>query len=198
MKKLDLEKKTKTYTYMLPLLGMSVSPYKGEIVNAFLGDEDYPKLTDHIFVLFRFKGDKDFVKFESKVEEDPMFEISYDPDKKYVMKVFKMPYAHADDFASFKASKYSHLSLPTKTRIMAFHHLPQDHAIMDVLHKREVAFLRLEMELNKYPGVSKITVGRDLEASGVLNLTREVYNANYKSVDPFTTAREQFLEKGAE
>ena len=105
--KLDLNRKTRTYTYMLPLLGMSVSPYKKEIVNAFLGDEDFPIYQDHIFVLFRYNGNLDFVDFESKIEDDPNFEASYDPDKKYVMKVFKIPNAHISDFAIFKNSKYS-------------------------------------------------------------------------------------------
>jgi hypothetical protein len=198
MGKLDIERKTKTYTYMLPLLGMSVSPYKGDIVNAFLGDEEFPEYQDHIFVLFRYNGDRDFVKFEAQVEDDPYFEASYDPEKKYVMKVFKMPPQHADEFATFKVSKYSQLSLETKTRIMAFHHLPQEHPIMDVLHKREAAFQRLEAELNKYPDVSKITIGRNLEASGVIDLAKEVYNSNYKSEDPFALVREEFLEEGAE
>ena len=194
--KLDLERKTRAYTYMLPLLGMSVSPYKGEIVNAFLGDEDYPEFNNHIFVLFRYRGDKDFVDFEAKVEKDRLFEFSYDPEKKYVMKVFRMPEEFADDFASFKASKYSHLSLETKTRIMAFHHLPPNHPIMDVLHRREVAFLRLEAELNNHPDVSPIHIDRRQEASGVLDLVREVYNSKYKSIDPFVAAQEEFLEMG--
>ena len=83
-------------------------------------------------------------------------------------------------------------------KIQNIHNLPPTHPIVDVLHKREAAFLRLEKELNKYPDVSQITVDRNLEASGVLNLTREIYNSKYKSIDPFLEIREEFLEEGAE
>ena len=196
MEKLDVTKKTKSFTYILPMLGMSVSEYKGNIVNAFIGDEDYPDLDNHIFVLYKFEGSTEFVKFEANMEKNPLFVHSYDPEKTFVMKVFNVPESAKEDFELLKAGKFSKISMSLKTRIIAFHGLPPEHPITDVLFKREAAFLRLEAELNKYDVVSKVTIDRNLEASGLLDLSREIYNSKYKTEDPIKRSQTQFLEEG--
>ena len=196
MDKLDILTKNKTYTYLLPCLGLIVNRFKGQIVNAFIGDDDYPHLDNHIFVLYKFSGDTAFLDFEEELEDFPIYECTYDPKDEYVMKVFKVPTDSQEDFQAFKDSKYSELSKILKTKIMAFHSLPPDGAIVDILYKRESAFERLEAELNKYPGVSTATVDRNLEASGLIDVSREVYSSRYKTIQSLTEAEENFMKEG--
>lgn len=181
---------------MLPCLGINIVPYKSSIVNAFIGDDDYPKLDSHLFVLYRFSGDRKFIEFEDDLEENPLYVMSYDPEKEFVMKVFKIPENFKKDLDTFKNSKYSELTLDLKTKIVAFHNLSPEHPLIDVLYKREAAFKRLEAELNKYPGVSEIKVDRNLEASGLLDMTREVYSSRYKTNSGFSTAENNFIKEG--
>jgi hypothetical protein len=196
MERLNILTKTKTSTYMLPCLGINIVPYKSSIVNAFIGDDDYPKLDSHLFVLYRFSGDRKFIEFEDDLEENPLYVMSYDPEKEFVMKVFKIPENFKKDLDTFKNSKYSELTLDLKTKIVAFHNLSPEHPLIDVLYKREAAFERLEAELNKYPGVSEIKVDRNLEASGLLDMTREVYSSRYKTNSDFLTAENNFMKEG--
>ena len=196
MERLNILTKTKTSTYMLPCLGINIVPYKSSIVNAFIGDDDYPKLDSHLFVLYRFSGDRKFIEFEDDLEENPLYVMSYDPEKEFVMKVFKIPENFKKDLDTFKNSKYSELTLDLKTKIVAFHNLSPEHPLIDVLYKREAAFERLEAELNKYPGVSEIKVDRNLEASGLLDMTREVYSSRYKTNSGFSTAENNFIKEG--
>lgn len=196
MDKLDILTKTKTFTYLLPCLGLITNRFKNQIVNAFIGDDEYPNLDNHLFVLYEFSGSVEFLDFEEELEEFPIYECTYDPLSKYVMKVFKIPEDSKEDFQYFKKSKYSHLSKILKTKIMAFHCIPPEHPILDILYKREAAFKRLEAELNKYPGVSEIKVDRNLEASGLLDMTREVYSSRYKTNSGFSTAENNFMKEG--
>lgn len=196
MEKLSVATKTKSFTYMLPMLGLALTEFKSNIVNAFIGDEDYPELDNHIFVLYEFQGSTAFVAYENYLEQHPLFVRSYDPEKKYVMKVFRITESMQADYDTLKRSKYSEVSMVLKTKIIAFHGLPPEHPISDVLFKREAAFLRLEAELNKYDNTSRVHVDRHLEASGLLDLSRELYNSNYKTVNPLEMAKEQFLEEG--
>jgi len=64
------------------------------------------------------------------------------------------------------------------------------------LYKREAAFERLEADLNKYPGVSTATVDRNLEASGLIDVTREVYSFRYKTKSIAEDAIENFIKEG--
>jgi hypothetical protein len=197
MKKLNILTKTKASTYILPCLGMNIFSQKENIVNAFIGDEDYPELDNHIFVLYKFQGTPEFLRFEDDLEDNPLYECTYDPMDEYVMKVFNVPEAYQKDYDTFKDSKYSELSMDLKTRIIAFHGLSPTHPVADVLYKREAAFIRLEAELNKYSheGVTDIVVDRNLEASGKIDLSREIFSSRYKTEDPFVEERMKFLTK---
>lgn len=197
MSKLDVTKKTKAFTYLMPALGHKITPFAHKIVNAFFGDEEYPELDNHIFVLYRFYGSIEFIKYEEDLEREPSFVKSYDPDKKHVMKVFKVPERFEKDYELLKDGKYSKISDDFKTRIIAFHRLPPEHPVVDVLYKREAAFKRLDADLSTHG--SPIKVPRNLEASSVLDWSREIYNSNYKYIDPFTEGRgEIILEEGTD
>tara|TARA_R110002126_G_C10453787_1_gene499793 strand:+ start:1435 stop:2031 length:597 start_codon:yes stop_codon:yes gene_type:complete len=198
MNKLNILTKTKTFTYLLPCLGLITNRFKDQIVNAFIGDDDYPKLDNHLFVLYKFFGSVEFLDFEQELEEFPIYECTYDPESQYVMKVFKIPEGSKEDFQNFKSSKYSHLSKILKTKIMAFHCISPDNPIIDILYKREAAFTRLEAELNKYPEVSITKLDRNLEASGLLDMTREIYSSRYKTISSFSDAEENFMKEGQE
>jgi hypothetical protein len=191
MEKLDVFTKTKTCTYILPMLSMELSTFKGQVVNAFLGDNEQPQWDNHIFVLFKFSAKAPFIEYEKTLEGNHLYAGSYDPDDRFVMKVFKVPERFQEDYNKFKDSKFSQISNELKTRIVAFHQLPQDHPIVDVLYKREAAFQRLEAQLNG-PGVSEVTLPRHLEASSKLDLFRELYSPEYISKNPLEEAKGSF------
>jgi len=186
MKKLKLRKmkKTKSYSYILPMLRDEIPGIKrsqSQLENVFIGDESYPFLDNNIFLLYEFTGEMWFLEFEEWAKQSPLHELTEDKDKFHVMMVFKVPEQYKEDFQKFKESKYSQMSEEYKEQIKKFHALHNDHPIIDVLYRREKAYTLLEEKLNA-------KIPRDLEASSVLNIKDEIYDESMKTPDPMKTS----------
>lgn len=176
---LEKVKKTKSYSYVLPMLMKAVPGLKGsqqQLRNVFIGDENYPYLDKHIFLLYGFTGERWFLEFEDMIKTTPHHELIEDKDKLHVMMVFKVPEEHLKDYTFFKESKFSKMSLEYKQQLKTFHALHDNHPIMDVLHRREKAYESLEEDLN-------IRIPRDQEASSVLNMDEECYKNDMRVKD---------------
>jgi hypothetical protein len=189
-------KKTKSYSYILPMVSNEVIDIKKSLINVFIGDENYPELDSHIFLLYKFIGSREFLAFEEEISHSSLFERSYDTDKLHTMKVLKVPKWYKEDFDTFKKSKFSQFSLPYKKLIISFHDLGKKHQIYGVLYKEEFAYKTLEKELNKgLPYSSHIIIDRDLEASGLIDLETEKYKNKFSVKDPFIEMQQNFTTK---
>jgi len=173
-------RKTKSYSYILPMLMHAVPGLKtsqGQLENVFIADENYPYLDSHIFLLYEFTGEMWFLEFEEMARTSSLHELTEDKDKLHVMMVFRVPEEYQESYKMFKKSQYSKMSEDYKVAIQKFHALHQDHAILDVLYRREKAYTSLEKKLNT-------KVPRDQEASSVINWEKETYSENMKVPDP--------------
>ena len=54
----------KSYTYVLPMLSTEITLVKEGLVNTFIGDQEYPQYDNHIFLLYKFNGSKEFLEYE--------------------------------------------------------------------------------------------------------------------------------------
>ena len=184
MSKIQKSKKTKSYSYILPMLMHVVPGLKSsqeQLDNVFIADENYPYLDNHIFLLYEFTGEMWFLEYEEMVKTSLGYELTEDKDKFHVMMVFKVPEQYKEDFQKFKESKYSEMSDQYKEQIKKFHALHNDHPIIDVLYRREKAYTLLEEKLN-------VRIPRDLEASSVLNIEDELYDDSMKTPDPMKSS----------
>lgn len=168
-------KKTKSYTYLLPMIADHLK-FKPQIVNIFLADQDYPQYNDKIFVLYRFHGKKEFIKYEEDIKKHPLYVASYDPDKYHVMKVFRVPESQKLNFLRFKNSEYSKMADSYKTKVLSFHNKSKDHPLYHILYKTEEAFLSLERDIGQ-------PVPRSQEAGTLVEISKETYTSDMKVKD---------------
>jgi len=170
--------KTKTFTYVLPMMGMKYAHInlKFNLVNAYLRDESYPQYNNHLFLLYKFSGNTAFVKFEETLTKIPEFVHKYDVDKYHFMVVYNIIEERQADFQLFLKSRYSQLSKDTKKDIIKYHSLYIEHPVIDVLMKTERGYQNLESELNRdLPDKNHVFVPRGNEVSSLLNLALETY-----------------------
>lgn len=185
----------RTFSYVLPMVGTEVLDIKRNIVNAFIGDEDHPRLTNHIFLLYEYSSEDWFARFEEEVKFSPLYVKSYDPDKMHVMIVFKIPEEYQYDYDMFMNSKYSQMSEEYKKEIQKFHGLPDTHPIMGVLYKREFVYEALEKVLNEGCTTPYQKVDRAQEAASVWKSSVEMYNDKLKIKDNLKEISNNFIEK---
>ena len=104
----------------------------------FLKDEHRNDEENKLYLLLRFSGDRLYSKFEEKLRNLPNYVDSYDPDSYHTMFVFDIP------------GKYSQLSENYKQSIAFFHGYKgrEGEAVLDVLYKREQAYLTMEAIIN--------------------------------------------------
>ena len=170
-------KKTKTYSYLYPMVA-DFLPHKSKeyLVNLFLGDVEFPKLNNHLFLLYRFSGEREFTYFEDEFENHSIFLKSYDPDKYHVMKVIKIKKDMKYNYATFRKSKYSQLTDDLKNQIVEYWKLKETHPIVGVLYKKEFVYKAMEEKINT-------RISRSQEASSVLDIEKEYYNSSLKVYD---------------
>lgn len=164
-------KKTKSYTYAYPMI-VDFIQFKPQIINVFLGDKKHPSIKGNLFVLYKFIGTKDFIKYEESVKTNSLYVTSYDPDKQHVMMVFNIPDKYKLDFFHYKLSQYSKMSDKYKKKILATHNLDNTHILYHILYKTEHAYSILEQAIGS-------PIPRVNEATSILNMDDEVYSTKY-------------------
>jgi hypothetical protein len=168
----------KSYTYVLPMLSTEIALVKQGLVNTFIGDTDYPKYDNHIFLLYKFSGSKEFLEYEDFLTNTHLFVDKYDPDDSHVMFVFDVPAFYQTDYEMFKEGKYSEMNRDYKVIIFAFHDIMDyEHRVAKVLFKHP----DLREEWEERTGTD---IPESMEVSSVPDLEREVYNDSMKVVDP--------------
>ena len=161
--------KTKSFTYILPLMDYFVNVRKRNLVNTYVGSKDKLELTNHIFLLYKFHGTKDFILYEEKLEKSSIFHSKYDPDKTHVMFVFSVPEDYQDIYDLYLAGKYSEFPQDYKIQIFKFHNINEaTHRVAQVLFKHPDIREELEERLG-------VELPEDVEVSSVPDMELETY-----------------------
>ena len=176
----------KSYTYVLPMLSTEITLVKEGLVNTFIGDQEYPQYDNHIFLLYKFNGSKEFLEYEDFLKNTHLFVCSYDPDNTHVMYVFDVPAFYQTDYDLFKKGKYSEMNRDYKVVIFAFHNImDHNHRVAQVLFKHPD--LREEWEERTGENLPK-----HAEVSSVPDLNKEVYNESMKVINPLKPEEKPF------
>lgn len=160
----------KSFIYLFPMIGLTNSVQKGFFINlegVFLLNEDYPQLKDKLYILFRMSTDQKYRIFEQGLLNASYYNFNYEPDKYYKIFVFDIPAEYKREYLKFLVSKYSEFSDNYKKSIIKFHKYKEKgegHAVINVLYKKEEAYLAQENQLNEgLPRRSWINIPRDQE-----------------------------------
>lgn len=193
---MDRKIKTKAYTYFLPFISDEAIDIKRNLVNVFLYDEDRPDLDNHIFLLYKFSADDEFLRFEEEVTWSIHYETQYDCDKYHIMVVFRRPERYKKDIKKLLDGKYSELNDSYKKHIIRFHELPDFSQIVGVLYRKEFAYKNIEKLINKdLPEQHWTFIPREQEASSIFNIKGETYTEAHKVKDVFETNK-NFINEG--
>ena len=178
--------RNKTFTYILPMLKEYVTVKKENLINTYIGSQDRPDDDNHIFLLYKFSGDKQFLEYEDYLTTTKLYVDSYDPDKYHVMYIFRIPEEYQDVYNLFKEGKYS--EFPQKYKIALFEY----HGITDANHRvAQVLFKHPDLR-EEWEDKLKIPIPEDSEVSSVPDLELEVYSDKYKYVDPIRPMENPF------
>ena len=178
--------RNKTFTYILPMLQDYVKIKKENLINTYIGSQDRPDDNNHIFLLFKFSGEKEFLEYENYLTTTKLYVDSYDPDKYHVMYVFKVPKKHQNVYDLFKEGKYSEFPQAYKVSLFEFHNIKTPtHRVAQVLFKHPDLREEWEEKLN-------IPIPEDSEVSSVPDMDSEIYSDKYKYVDPIKPMENPF------
>lgn len=178
---------TKSYTYVLPMLAPYVKLNKDSLVNAYIGDEDFPEYDNHIFLLYKFKGNIKFLKYEAYLTENNLFVKTYDPDKTHVMYVFKVPSFYKVEYVLYKKGKYSEFSYDFKVAIFEFHSIfDHEHRVAKVLFKHPDLKEELEDRID-------VELPEGAEVSSLPDLDIEIYTREMKVINPVKPQENPFV-----
>lgn len=165
---LSTAKKTKSSTFLFPMLGGKKSNFFWDrlFMNCFIATD---KDTTCIALLYRWSGDPMFIQFEKTLSEFPNFRKTYDPDTQTVMFVFDIPTEYQDDYTQFLKGGYSRLSHNYKKRILNFHGLDRNSEIAQILYRDERRRQRLNFKLG-------IKLNDNAELLSIINFEDETFN----------------------
>ena len=176
----------KSYTYILPMLSTEIDIVKQNLKNVFIGDESKKDYDNHIFLLYKFSGDKKFLEYEDYLKNTHLFIDAYDPDDQHVMFVFDVPAFYQSDYDLYKKGKYSEMNYDYKVIIFAFHDImDHNHKVAKVLFKHQ----DLKEELEDRIGAE---IPKGSEVSSVPDLNREIYREHMKVNNPLKPEEKPF------
>ena len=168
IKKLKINKPTKTKSYLVPCLTPDILIRKGNLLNAYLSDENKESnytSEAHLYLLYKY--DAKFSEYEAYLESHDLFIEKYDVGNE-VMFIFKIPEEHMSDYYKFLEGKYSELSNNLKTKIHTFWKLNKTNKVSMVLRKAPALRKSLENSL-------EVQIPENAELSSIPNIDSETY-----------------------
>ena len=169
----DIKVKTKTYTYMLPLLCRELNISSAvNLINIFVRHEDHPDKTNHLFCLFEWRSSKMHTALEEVLMNHKLCEFHEDVSSKHYMICFKVGDSFKKDYDLYIKGKYSKISEDSKKYILGFYRKDKDHVIGRILYKDP----KYKKELEEYLNVK---IDYDAELSSVLDINLETYKNSY-------------------
>jgi len=176
----------KSYTYIQPLLSEYMDVRREGLINVFIGSTEKPEYDLNIFMLYRYSGNLDFVKYEDYVETSPLFLEKYDPDKYHVMFILRVPERFKEVYKSFKEGKYSRFPKTYKTLILMYHNIiDSNHKVAKVLYRHTDLREELEDRIGTF-------LPEGSEVSSIPDMSLEVYTDSMKIKDPLKPNKNPF------
>lgn len=171
------EKITRTTTFIVPLLGHDLEYFrlKTDFVNAYVGTEQEQDYGEYLYLLYRFNGGLDFIKFEELLFEHPYYIKTIEVDNYHSLYKFKIPEYYKETVNKILEGKYSYISTEFKARIIKFHKTSIEKDIGQILTRNITRKIRMERELE-----SKIPEGLDLLSTP--KKEEEIFLETYKII----------------
>ncbi len=165
-----LEMKNRTCTYLLPLLGKTNHEFKN-LVQCFVGDKDYPKEYNRLYLLFN-KEDKDWFRNHMEIlRNHELFEKEYDVNESYIMLVYKLEGIDQERYKHFVNGRYSKLDEDYKAHILNFYNIGYGSEVAKVLYRREDKYVEWEKRLG-------VKIPRSQEIGNKPDFDYEVFDNN--------------------
>ena len=178
--------RNKSFTYILPMMSLYFDVKRENLLNTFIRCDDYPKLKNHIFFLYKFSGAKKFLEYEDYLENQELFEISYDPDRHNAIYGFKIPDSHLSIYNKFLKGRYSKFPQDYKVHIFKFHDIKNpSHRVAQVLFKHPDLREEWEDKLG-------VVISEDAEVSSPPDMKLETYQEKHKYVNPLKPEEKPF------
>lgn len=132
---LSVAKRTKSYTYLLPMLGPGKELFMiDKLVNVFVGTQNHD---DCIGLLYRFSSDPLFLQLEKAFKQFSYFRAIEDTDPYHVLFVFNVPKKYRKVYNKFIKGKYSKFPQIYKLHILDFFNLDKHSQVCHILFKTE-------------------------------------------------------------
>lgn len=166
--------RTRTYTYIFPMLGGNYQEFK-YVINAYIGDSSCPGLENKILLLLYrnikdLEEKEDFERREQILVIDPNFYSMYDVTDSYKMYCFNVPLKWKPAYFLFKQGKYSKFPDLYKRHLLKFHNLTTKSEVGKVLY-------RAEEQYEKWERILKTQISRTQEIGDMPDLiNRETFN----------------------
>lgn len=177
--------KTKTVAYLLPLVtprNAKITDFKEDgffpkcnFINAFRYCEEFPELTKHVFVLYKYSPIAGFEAYMNKMKNNSCFHSYVDFDKVSVMLIYEIPFECLNTLALFDKGSYSKFRAEDKKKILDFYSATSSDNFgpSGVLYKKEWRRLEIEKQID-------MKLPQDAELSSIPNVEEETYYINYK------------------
>ena len=176
----------KSYTYILPMLSTQFDVVKANLVNTYIGSDEFTAYDNHIYLLYKYLGNPRFIEYEDYLEHTNLFEAKYDPDKQHVMFIFKVPKQYQAVYDLFKQGKYSEFPEDYKLLIFKFHRITdENHKVAKVLYKHVDLKEELEDRL-------AMILPNESEVSSIPDLNIEIYTEEMKVEEPLVPPENPF------
>lgn len=142
-------------------------------VNAYVNIEgaSTKEIGDSIYLLYRYSTSKEFMKFDTEMQNRPDFMSSTTTDKYHVIYQLRTPDEFREEYALFMQGKFSQFSDDYKKVIRLFHHVTSDQKVYKVLYKdprlkREIeedleVSIPEDQELSEFPDIHGVLTFKD-------------------------------------
>ena len=143
---LSIAKRTKSFTYLLPMLGPGKEFFMlGKLVNVFIKTQNNDNC---IALLYRYSADPLFLQLEKAYKQFSYFREVEDVDPYHVLFVFNVPNKYKNIYKLFIKGKYSHFPQIYKLHILDFFNLDKHSQVCQILFRTEKRKKILEKVLN--------------------------------------------------
>lgn len=172
---------TKSFKYVMPVLGLNKFNHwrcNQEFCNCFVGIEGNEVYGDTIYLLYRFNGNKEFIDFERKLMDHPLYRGNINVDKYHILYKFDISEKYKPDVDKILQGKYSYVSEEYKERIRYFHNGDSEEnmdIIEGVITRSNVRRVKLEENLALTKPIPK-----ELDLLDIPDFTQEIYLDCYR------------------
>lgn len=171
----DLNKST---NFILPLLIPDLTVTRQHLrwtdyCNCFVGTEEDGDYGNHIYLLYRYNGDKSFLDFEKFLTNYKYFVEKIEVDNFHSLYKFDINPIVIKDYQLILEGKYSSISDFSKKLILNFHFLDNFSPTYKILYKTDDRKLELE---KKY----EVSIPHDVDLYDKFVFEEEMYMNKYK------------------